>query len=224
MQAAQLQLQQQQQNPQNVLGKFQPGSAPSSGGEEPDESTANCLDLDSSAKSEVSSPLGFSSVGSPAGSVNSSPMTPGQQASSAWLSLMTATGGYGAFKPPVLQATKSHDPRDAKHPLSICQLTSRNDFKSQQIPSVSAAAESYAANSASSSLAAAICAASAVANSAALLGLRWRQIRFYAVCLILLRCIEKSFLVQELKLFFFGKTFPVPPIFDFLYALLESKN
>ena len=63
------------------------------------------------------------------------------------------------------------DPRDAKHPLSICQLTNGNS------ESASAAGDTFSMTTSSNQTAnpaalefAAICAANAVANSAALLG------------------------------------------------------
>lgn len=98
-----------------------------------------------------SSPMGFSSC-SPVSSVTS-PLTPNQ--ASSWF---LAAANFGAFKPPPPRTTSHHDPRDEKHPLSICQLTGGSGGSGSA--------------STSSSLAAAICAASAVANSAALLGLR----------------------------------------------------
>ena len=91
-----------------------------------------------------------------------------------WISLVA--GGYGAFKPPANNLTSSiirsgHDPRDAKHPLSICQLTNGNS------ESASAAGDTFSMTTSNNQMAnpaalefAAICAANAVANSAALLG------------------------------------------------------
>ena len=98
------------------------------------------------------SPAGFSSVSSPAGSVTS-PLTP-----AGWLQTLALnhSPNYGAFKPPTPQ--RSHDPRDAKHPLSICQLTGNSDESKNLCNSTS-----------ENNLRAAICAASA---SAAILGLR----------------------------------------------------
>ena len=81
-------------------------------------------------------------------------------------------GGYhGAFKPPTSlplnnaasSILRSHDPRDAKHPLSICQLTNGNS----EAEVVTGVTHSNSTNP--TGIAAAICAANAVANSAALL-------------------------------------------------------
>ena len=113
------------------------------------------------------SPAGFSSIGSPTGSL-ASPLTP-QELRSTWY--YPSVVGLGAFKPPTslgaaatsMTSKRSHDPRDAKHPLSICQLTGNASLSS--------------ASPSSSSLAAAICAASAMATSASLFGLRWRRFR-----------------------------------------------
>ena len=141
-----------------------------------DSSTASrseddgCLEEDQDTKtlSEATlSPAGFSSIGSPTGSL-ASPLTP-QELRSTWYYPTTtaAVVGLGAFKPPItttsttatsMTSKRSHDPRDAKHPLSICQLTGNASLSS--------------ASSTNSSLAAAICAASAMATSANLFGLR----------------------------------------------------
>ena len=128
-------------------------------------------DTKTSMSEATLSPAGFSSIGSPTGSL-ASPLTP-QELRSTWYYPTTAAaavvGSLGAFKPPITSTTsmtaassmtskRSHDPRDAKHPLSICQLTGNASLSS--------------ASSTNSSLAAAICAASAMATSANLFGLR----------------------------------------------------
>ena len=83
-------------------------------------------------------------------------------------------GGYGAFKPPANNLTSSiirsgHDPRDAKHPLSICQLTNGNSAGTARDTFSLTTSNNQTANPATLEFAA-ICAANAVANSAALLG------------------------------------------------------
>ena len=133
-------------------------------------------DTKTSMSEATLSPAGFSSIGSPTGSL-ASPLTP-QELRSTWYYPTTAAAvvGLGAFKPPItttsttatsMNSKRSHDPRDAKHPLSICQLTGNASLSS--------------ASSTNSSLAAAICAASAMATSANLFGLRWRRFGIYAV-------------------------------------------
>ena len=122
-------------------------------------------DPDRKSSRGTASPAGFSSVGSPAGSVTS-PLTP-----SAWFQTLAFnhSPGYGAFKPPIILPQRSHDPRDAKHPLSICQLTGNNP-NSEPNNSITVTEKNNSSNE--SPLAAAICAAGA---SAALFGIRWRK-------------------------------------------------
>ena len=125
---------------------------------EEDAGTEDDQEAKTSLSEATLSPAGFSSIGSPTGSL-ASPLTP-QELRPTWY---YPAVGLGAFKPPVLATSaaasrRSHDPRDAKHPLSICQLTGNASLSS--------------AASTSTSLAAAICAASAMATSASLFGLR----------------------------------------------------
>lgn len=114
-----------------------------------DNKNADCSK--SEADITACSPWGLSSSPLSASGSVPSPMAP----SPSWFS------GYhgGVFKPKP-SSSRSLDPRDAKHPLSICQLTGNSSSNSRE--------EAAAATT----LAAAICAANAVANSAALFGLR----------------------------------------------------